>query len=163
MTAQYYQPVPSYSSENFDISYKTGDFTTQAIMQMKRPIVMTSKLPHTHTFLQTNFPQVLTTRCFNDSNLPFCEEVKNTEIAHLFEHILLQYLYQEKSARGFSQITFNGRTYWDWEKNPYGSFKIIIDAGRLDLPWLATASQKATQLLESLLLPTNHDFTVAAH
>jgi hypothetical protein len=156
MTAQYYQPLPSYSSKTFDLDFNTGDFTTRITMQMKVHMVTTSALPHTHEFLVNHFPQVLNTRCFNDKNLPFCEEVKDTEIAHLFEHILLQYLYSEKSSRGYTNVVFNGRTYWNWNRDPHGNFKIMIDAGKLDLPWLSTSVKKSIALMESLFETTQN-------
>lgn len=119
-------------------------------MQVKSDIVNTRYLPHTCTLLRETLPSVLRTSCFNDQNLPFNIEVKKTEIGHLFEHILLEYLCLDKFKFGHTKVVFNGRTRWNWLLNKYGSFEINIDAGYKDRNYLLTALEKALILVEKI-------------
>jgi hypothetical protein len=151
MSAQIFSLIPTYTSNHFWLSYQTTANNTHIEMQMKSKIWSTANLPQTLNFLQDNFPQVLKTRCFNDQNLPFTEEVKNTEIGHLFEHILLQQLYLLKSSAGFTNVTFNGRTFWNWNKHPYGHFQIVVDCGKQDAQFLMPALEYTVSLTETLL------------
>ncbi len=121
-------------------------------MQMKSKMWSTQDLPQTLTFLTNKFPSVLQTRCFNENNLPFAQEVKNTEIGHLFEHVLLQHLYKIKSADGHKQVTFNGRTYWNWSEHPQGHFKIVVDSKKADSTYFISALEKSIELIEDLFL-----------
>ncbi len=121
-------------------------------MKMGIPVVNTSSIPHTVSFLETHAPTVLSTRCFNDLNLAFDKEVKATEVGHLFEHMLLEQLCALKISAGFASAVFNGRTYWNWERDPEGVFHIVIDIGKKEIALLLTALQNTIQLFESLLL-----------
>ena len=58
-------------------------------MQLFYNQVNTCDIPVIVDLLQEHLPNVLFTQCFNDEGFPFNVEVKNTEIGHLFEHILL--------------------------------------------------------------------------
>lgn len=120
-------------------------------MQLFVPIVNTKDIPHTKKFLQEVFPTVLKTECFNDSHLPFYEEVNQTEIGHLFEHILLDQLCILKIKSGETSAVFNGNTSWNWQKYPYGSFQILVDIGKKELRLLLQALKKAIELTEFLI------------
>src|SRR5579871_6993452 len=106
---------------------------TLLVMKAFTKYVTTKEIPQTYHILKQELPHVLSSRCFNDQQLPFSEEVKATELGHLLEHILLQYLCQEKVAFGFEEATYNGITKWNWKRYPYGTFTITIDSGYEDL------------------------------
>ena len=89
--------------------------------------------------LQRNLPQVLDALCFNDSNLPFDIEVKNTEMGHLFEHIILEYMCEEKIKNGFPKASFKGVTNWNWKKDIQGTFHIQIEIEPADLEFFEVA------------------------
>jgi hypothetical protein len=120
-------------------------------MQLKIDIVNTKYLPMTLTLLEKELPNVLKTRCFNEENIPFKIEVQNTEIGHLFEHILLENLCVEKYKYSPKRVIFNGRTKWNWIVNPYGSFDIWIDAGFNDQLFFFPALKKSINLMQLIL------------
>lgn len=115
----------------------------------------TLNLPHTHQILKSDLPDVLKTKCFNDSNLPFSKEVRNTEIGHLFEHILLQYLCQVKIKNGFEKVTFRGVTKWNWKKEERGTFNISIEIEPEDVEFFHDAFSKTINLFNKIMLSEN--------
>lgn len=119
-------------------------------MELFIPIVNTRHIPHTYSYLQKNFPDVLATECFNDLNLPFCEEVKATELGHLFEHMLLVNICQIKVHSGVRDVVVNGRTSWNWMKEKEGVFNIMIDIGKKDIEYLIHALKKTIEVFEKL-------------
>lgn len=88
--------------------------------------VYTSYYPHMYKVLLKEIPDVLRTECFNENNLSFKQEVLNTELGHLFEHILIQKMSDIKMEKG-EYTTFDGRTSWDWKANSYGTYNIWLN------------------------------------
>src|SRR5579862_8893482 len=83
--------VQQYFVENlFSLAITQKRTSTQIIMDVLYNQLNTSEIPYLLDVLQENLPSVLLTTCYNDLNLPFSVEVRNTEIGHLFEHILLE-------------------------------------------------------------------------
>lgn len=152
-----------YRSHYFSLDINQKNNNTTLRMKMGVPLVNTRSIPHTFSFLKSHAPSVLATRCFNDLNLAFDEEVKATELGHLFEHILLEQLCVLKISAGFANAVFNGRTYWNWERDPTGVFHIVIDIGKKEIALLLTALQNTIQLFESLLFGQNLQATTADH
>lgn len=105
--------------------YRGKTFITMGLFTK---IVSTSELPTTLAILQEFLPSILKSACFNEAKLPFYKEVRKTEIGHLFEHILLEYLCKIKTKKGFKNVEFSGVTNWNWEKHPRGTFHIQINA-----------------------------------
>jgi len=120
-------------------------------MLMRQSSVNTSDFPHTYRTLKTFLPSVLTTECFNDENLPFSQEVKSTEIGHLFEHILLEYMCQLKIAKGHKSAVFAGKTRWNWERDPRGTFHIRVNCTLKDVDIFPTALNKTIALMKIIL------------
>jgi hypothetical protein len=119
------------------LSASTNKFVTEAVIEEPETTITfkvlgskyrTSSYPQTLEILKTHLPGVLKTKCFNESGNGFSEEVLDTEVSHLFEHILLQYLYELKKSECSDPVTFSGWTVWDWSKDPVGTFNIIVDA-----------------------------------
>jgi hypothetical protein len=118
-------------------------------MQFFNDAISTRQLPHTLHLLQQHAPRVLKTKCFNPLNLSFRKEVVNTELGHLFEHILLSYLCEETIEAGASCALYDGVTYWNWERYPKGNFKIVIGQ-KLNKSILQRALVRSVRLTELL-------------
>lgn len=141
----------TYQSPFFNLSVKHRIQTLKMVMYCSTPYLSTNLLPQTIKILKKTLPTVLLTECFNSEGLAFSKEVKNTEIAHLFEHLLLEYLCLEKISHGFSSASFSGRTHWNWIKYPKGSFFITITIEKTDLKFLPVSIEKSINLLEKIL------------
>jgi hypothetical protein len=120
-------------------------------MIMLSPHINTSSLPQTVSILQCHLPAILNCQCFNDELLPFSEEVKHTEIGHLFEHIMLEYLCQEKLESGYQSADFCGRTSWNWQKELRGTFHITINRHPEDRQFFHKAFEKSVRLMNLIL------------
>lgn len=143
----------SFTSSLYDLKLRQTKRATVIDMQLTIPFVNTSDIPNTFSFLQTNYPSVLETQCFNDNNLPFSIEVSSTEIGHLFEHILIDELCSLKIKSGAKSAAYSGNTSWNWKINPYGSFQIWIDIGKNDFPMFLEALKTTTTLTQQLIQP----------
>lgn len=141
----------SYHSPLFDLKIRQTRKVTAIDMQLHGLIVNTGEIPGTLEFLQENYPGVLRTQCFNEKDLPFSIEVIQTEIGHLFEHILIDNLCALKIKSGETSAVFNGTTSWNWQNNPYGSFQIWIDIGRKDLELLIEGLKITIDLTRNLM------------
>lgn len=133
-------------------------------MKLNTLAVNTRHIPNITMLLQFHCPTVLTTRCFNERNLPFRQEVKATEIGHLFEHVLLEELCINKIDCGSKAVVFNGRTNWNWVKEPRGLFHITIDASYSDQLVFLTALSRTIEIAEAVLshLPSSQKRTTSS-
>lgn len=142
---------PIIKTNLFSLNIQHNKHTTLILMSLFTPVVNTVDIPETLQILQTLFPTVLKTRCFNDKNLPFDKEVVQTEIGHLFEHILLEYLCIYKIQSGCDCAKFKGFTDWNWKLNPWGTFSITINCGYRDLKIFSKALEKSIELTQFIL------------
>lgn len=141
-----------YTVENlFSLGITQSKYSTQIRMQLLNNQLNTNTIPFIDELLQVHLPTVLRTECFNDDNLPFALEVRNTEIGHLFEHILLDYLCQLKIAKGSSKAVFAGRTRWNWVRDPKGMFHIKLNCGAEDADIFPLALEKTISLMQIIL------------
>lgn len=60
--------------------------------------------------------------CENDAGRSFAEELADTEVAHLFEHVALELM-----AEGGSPRTLRGETTWDFERDGRGVFHVSLE------------------------------------
>ncbi len=141
----------SLLSPYYSLSIKHNRRTTKIIMKMFTQSVTTEDFPHTFSILQSAFPQVFNTQCFNEFNLPFSEEVKKTELGHLFEHILIEMLYLLKIEQGQINPCVKGYTDWDWVREEQGTFRITINSGREDMDLFREAVQEALVIMEYIM------------
>lgn len=137
----------SYKSDLFVLTVQHRDKDTKITMRVLIKMMNTESLPDTFPLLKKYLPSVLKSTCFNDSNFPFYEEVKSTELGHLFEHMLLEHLCMVKSRHGISNVCHSGLTTWDWRKDREGIFHITIDAGYSDRVHIAQALQISIPLM----------------
>jgi hypothetical protein len=143
---------------SLEIVQKTHE--TTLLMHVYTPILNTHAIPQTYSLLQKNLPQVLSSRCFNEDGLPFHVEVQHTEIGHLFEHILLEYLCQQKLSTGCKQAVFSGVTDWNWKKDTRGIFHITVNVGSSEAEIFFAALEKSVALLN--LIISQQDISNAA-
>lgn len=141
-----------YAIDNlFTLSVQYNQEDTFMTMQVLLPVTTTAIFPSTKKILEKLLPSILLSTCFNEEDLPFNQEVENTEIGHLFEHILLEYLCLEKLSYGYKEAVFSGRTNWNWQKDEEGTFHIIIDSGHSDAIFFPHAIEKSAILLRGIL------------
>lgn len=141
-----------YTVENlFSLSIRFGLRRTKITMAVLGTIVHTHKIPSTYPILNQHLPQIFLSKCYNDARLPFADEVRHTEIGHLFEHILLEYLCDRKFTKGYSDVVFSGETSWNWRKEPYGLFHITVNSGYEDLDIFPKAFEKTIVLMSQIM------------
>lgn len=130
-------------------------------MQFFNQAISTHQFPHTLKFLQLHAPKVLKTKCFNPLHLTFKKEVVNTELGHLFEHILLSNLCEETITAGADSALFDGMTHWNWKRYPKGNFKIVL-SGKIEKKIFENALLESVRITE-LLFTTHAKDTVGLH
>lgn len=124
---------------------------TNITMKLHIGMVRTENLPNTYTTLLDVLPSIFESKCFNDRGFSFSKEVLNTEIGHLFEHILIEYLTQLKFLYNNKNSIYSGITSWNWHKEEHGVFHIKIDAGSNEEYIFEEALEKSKNLLTRIL------------
>ena len=132
----------------FSLAIIQKQTSAKIVMQTLNNQISTGNIPFIVEILKEHLPNVLLTQCFNEENLPFKIEVKNTEIGHLFEHILLEYMCQLKISKGSMQAMYRGRTRWNWVRDPRGKFHISLNCGADDADILPLAIEKTNALMK---------------
>lgn len=148
----YLQPLTHLEPHDFFLLQIKHDKTyTRIDMKVLSPTINTIDLPQTFMILKKELPSILRSKCFNDECLPFSREVRRTEIGHLFEHILLEYLCLQKISQGFASATYRGTTNWNWKQEAWGTFHIKINAGNKDELFFEDALSKSIELLKKIM------------
>ena len=101
--------------------------------------------------MDQHLPTIYKHKCFNPLNLSFNKEVEDTEIGHLFEHIILEYLYKYKTENSKSKVIFKGKTFWNWKKDQFGTFYITINNNLEDIELFKKALNNAILLTNQIL------------
>lgn len=141
-----------FRDTNFEVSGKLNKTSLDLVMKVtKEKHVNTRLLPLTAPVLAEHLPSIFKCECFNYANKSFIDESKNTEIGHLFEHIMLEYLCMGKLENGHADAVYEGTTNWNWEKDPIGTFYINIKVGFEDLLIIKSAFDKTVCLLNKIL------------
>lgn len=147
----------------FSLHIRYHEDSIEITMRLFSPYKKTSAYPETLALLQQHFPQVLTTECFNDDHICFMQEVVDTELGHIFEHIILQYMCDEAFRLGLPTHEFEGRTWWDCSQESENSFRIAIFVSKAQKPIFLSALQQSIELLNLVLeSPTSHEVNSAA-
>lgn len=124
---------------------------TLITMKLFTGFVRTEKFPQTYPILSKFLPSIFSSKCFNEKKLPFADEVLNTEIGHLFEHILLEYLTKLKHLYHDQYVSYSGLTYWDWTKGSFGVFHIKVNAGKREGEIFEESLELSLKLLNRIL------------
>lgn len=151
-TAKFYSTPQTFETKHLFLSYSYSKNNIRMSLKINTPHISTKSFPKTYAILKEIVPSVLTSQCFNDQNIPFNKEVKNTEMGHLLEHILLEFLCVEKMNDGSEEADFSGETAWNWTRDPYGTFMITIECSFSDYIFFLPALEKSIQILEIILL-----------
>ncbi|MGB4440951.1 MAG: hypothetical protein WBJ62_01850 [Coriobacteriia bacterium] len=61
-------------------------------------------------------------RCLNDAGKTFAEEIADTEVPHLFEHVVLELMAEAGSPR-----SLKGETAWDFKRDGRGVFRVSLE------------------------------------
>ena len=143
-----------YKLPGFSLEADETAFGVRLTMELYVQNFTTGFFPGTYLTLSRELPRIFKSRCFNKGNLPFRLEVQNTEMGHLFEHILLEYLCQIKLAQGSSRAVFKGETWWDWRVSRRGTYYIDIQYVRFDRNLFTEALEKTIKLFNQIIAPT---------
>ncbi len=141
--------------DNYKLELKIKGNSIAIKLIMLTPYVNTQKLLHTYSYFKNNLPTILQSDCYNAENLPFNIEIANTELGHLFEHILLEKLCEEKILHGQNEATFSGNTSWNWKKDPYGVFNIFVEIDNSDLNLINNSLLKTCAIFSAFLSNKN--------
>lgn len=120
-------------------------------MRVPQEFLSTDNLPSTFKILNRDLPSIFTSKCFNEKNLPFTKEVLNTELGHLFEHILLEYLTILTRTHFKKNVSYSGKTSWNWVREELGLFHIKIDSGAKESSIFNEALALSSHLLEKII------------
>ncbi|MCR4324961.1 MAG: hypothetical protein NUV69_04725 [Candidatus Curtissbacteria bacterium] len=142
-----------YHDELFSFSIEDQQLTTFIKMKVHPTFAYTDNFPQTYEVLKQYFPSVLLAKCFNRKRLPFAQEVKDTELGHLFEHLILENLYRIRLSQSVASPVYKGVTEWDWNREPRGTFNITLHAGFRDAEILPRAINKSVELLKKVISP----------
>jgi len=129
--------------------------TTSIFMSLFTSETYTSSLPTCFPYLQQILPSIFKSSCFNSGYLPFSIEAKETEIGHLFEHIVLEYLCLEKLKLGFKSADYQALTTWNWYQNPIGTFKIDFQLNSNQIFLFLSSVSQSVKLLDKILETSN--------
>lgn len=140
-----------FASSYFSLRYALYHKRVKLTFVVQPEFASTSSLPYTSDFLQTNCPGVLDTQCHNYDHLPFREEVKKTELGHLFEHLLLTCMRDEKEKAGQTNFCISAQTDWNWRKQEKGIFHIKVAIEDMDEKMFALALFTSCRTMQGLL------------
>lgn len=109
---------------------------TEITFDQSGTVKLTVEIPETETYLTSyspNMPRILfrmfpylaAQRCYNEQGNSFRREALDTEIPHLFEHLLLEI--QKQVRRGiYADVSISGETEWNWSIDPRGRFHVTV-------------------------------------
>lgn len=93
------------------------------IVQVERAQVMrTSADPSIADRALAVLPGLANHRCHNDVGRTFAEEIGDTELPHLFEHVVLELMAEAGSPR-----SLKGETAWDFKRDGRGVFRVSLE------------------------------------
>ncbi len=147
MATRFFIPFYTINQTFYSLKITYRKSNTSISMMVNNRVETTQDLPKTIAILEKCLPNIFTSQCFNNLNLPFINEARNTEVGHLFEHILLEYLCTIKVLYGYDAVEFSGTTRWDWNKSPRGTFAIDISANVADRIIFNESLKKAIRLM----------------
>ncbi|HVT01274.1 MAG TPA: hypothetical protein VHE53_03535 [Patescibacteria group bacterium] len=136
---------------SYSITVTKGIYATKIKMNCLTPVVNTRQLPSSHKILREELPSIFNSKCFNDQDNPFIEEAKRTELGHLFEHVMLEYICMGKIEKGLKRVSVSGVTDWNWKREPFGTYNITLRVGKIDQTIIDEALKKTITLFDYIL------------
>lgn len=147
----------------YELKLRETDEVWNFDMTVAIAYINTNACPHVSTVLEKHLPSILKCDCYNSDNLPFREELKHTELGHLFEHMLLEYLCIERIECGKNRAEFFGKTSWNWVRETRGMFHIKITKTDKESPYFLQAMKKSLGLLNLILYASSANNQGAIH
>ncbi len=93
------------------------------VVEMRDPErFLTTDMPHVPSKLLELLPGMRMHKCDNYDDLTFDRECMQTEVGHLFEHLV-----NELQLQMYDDGSFKGETCWDWTLDPKGVFHILTE------------------------------------
>lgn len=88
--------------------------------------------------------------CDNSEGITFAEEISDTEVPHLFEHVVIELMARAGSPRGLK-----GETRWDFSRDGHGTFRVSFeyDDDLVCLGAIKTADRVMAHVLDGALAP----------
>lgn len=139
------------TNDFFSLQIKPKNSNTRIAMKLHMQDFTTKSFPRTLEILKKNLPSIFYSKCYNPNNFPFIKEATETEIAHLFEHILLENMSNESLSLYKSRLIFKGTTYWNWHKEEKGTFWIDLNIGSKDINIFINALEKSILLVKEII------------
>lgn len=146
-------PTPfefTLSSPSFSLLVTTFHSKTKIEMKVLNGIVKTRNLQKLNEVLGEHVPTIFESKCINKNGLTFEAEVADTQIGHLYEHMVLEFLCQIKVANGYNRAIYSGLTSWNLQAQDRGCFNISLNAGVTDWSYLVYSIRKASFLLNKI-------------
>ncbi|GAB4452677.1 MAG: hypothetical protein OHK0029_04040 [Armatimonadaceae bacterium] len=95
------------------------------IVQMPDPDrFLTSQVPHLPRLLFRLLPRLGSHTCHNDYGHSFRRECRETEIPHVFEHLIIEL---QLLAQQNPEDRLSGETEWNWQIDPRGFYHVSVD------------------------------------
>lgn len=138
-----------FSSKHFVRSFQFKKDKVVINLAIKNMPYTMDVFPGSRAVLSKFLPSIFKCQCFNPKNQSFYKEAKKTEIAHLFEHIILEYMCLEK-VEYTDEISYSGKTSWN-SKKITGDFKIEIECSVADSFVFLKALAKSIKLMDIIL------------
>jgi hypothetical protein len=156
VTVEYYTLCPSFryrtnKAVGYNGKVRLLKSSARICLQVSPDLLYTGQLSATLKVLRKQLPSIFKCECFNEDNRPFREEVKNTELGHLFEHVLLEFLCKEKLNDGCDFADFSGVTNWNWKRDPRGTFHIHIGMKKEESMYFYKALQQTIEIINSII------------
>jgi len=140
-----------YKTVHFSLVVEVNNATTEILFMIDPKKLHTGNCTNTIEILTTSIPEVLENKCYNSKNLPFSEEVLNTPIAHLFEHVLLQSLFNERKSASNMVLIYRGSTKWNWKNELIGTYHIRINANIRDMDIIRSAVENTVNVTHAVI------------
>jgi hypothetical protein len=120
----------------------------------------TTQLPTLQSDIRTLLPEILVAACDNPDNKPFFKEMLDTQTAHLFEHMVLEYLCKLRLNEGASEASYEGRTFWDARRPTGEESTIAVSRQGESKSQFMRAVRLSSKLLNTLLSNTSVHVTL---
>lgn len=141
--------MKDYHSHNFHVNFEQKADRVVLAQEVFNPALYTEDLPCTLAVLEKRIPTIFTNHCRNGKGYTFKREAKNTEVGHLFEHLILENL-KLLALKKRKTADYRGVTSWDWSNNRRGSFDIVVYSGKKDKKLFSIAFAKSVRIMEEI-------------
>lgn len=100
---------------------RIGDATLEALVRVEPGAIRTSQSPGLAERARTLLPGLARHTCDNDAGRSFVLEMRDTETAHLLEHVTCELMALSGSPR-----SLKAETAWDFRRDGAGAFRISV-------------------------------------